>query len=92
MFNIGTADYDLLGSRTTNGSNFQTVTWDSTFLAANAAPGDYRLHLIDTKNGGFGHVGLGSATLTTVVAIPEPGSMALIGLTSGGLLLRRRRR
>ncbi|MGJ8656035.1 MAG: PEP-CTERM sorting domain-containing protein [Akkermansiaceae bacterium] len=88
--------YLLDQGRTANGNsgNPQTFGWTSGDLAT-ATAGDlatetYTLHLIDYKHGGWGHVGLESASLTDVIPVPEP-SASMLGLLGMVAFLRRKR-
>ncbi len=94
-------EYLTWSSRSGNGQSgfgspptWETLTLDSVTLAA-AISGDpqgtlYTLDLIDAAHGDWGWVSMDSATF---VAVPEPGSMTLLGFaTLGiGLALRQRR-
>ncbi len=86
--------YLLNRSKTANSGN-ESLSFSaldiSTATAGDLATEQYTLQLIDYKQGNWGHVGLRTATLNDVEAVPEPASLALLLLGTGGLAMRRRR-
>ena len=92
LHRVSDGAYLLSEGKDSNNSTIDYV-WDTptlnTATSGDAPAETYTLQLIDYKNGGWGHIGLQSATLTTVV-IPEPSTFALIGLGALALLWRRR--
>lgn len=86
--------YLLSQSKAANNSTEAFSFDNATILAAtigDAADTQYALQLIDYKESNWGHVGLKTATLTDVTAVPEP-SAVLLAAPAFLLMLRLRRR
>ena len=82
-------DADALG--------FQSVGRSTTFAGLSLADGDYLYLAFDSDDvsgaGSRDELGIDNISFTAnVAAVPEPGTLALIGLAAGGFAVRRRRR
>jgi len=85
-----TGNFVLSATRSSNGGPGEALSFSNTQLMTLNLSSTYALQLIDYKQGGWGHVGLASATLTNVTPIPEPTTPVLFALAGSFLLFRRR--
>ena len=72
----------------TNPNPFATYTIDITSIVG--AGGNFQLRFAESDNQGFFHQGVDNVSLTADSVIPEPSSIALVGLALWGLRFGRR--
>ena len=92
-----TGNRTILGSQILSGtstlnSTYESVSQDSVYTATTADVGRALFVSFDGVDGGG--TGLGFARLDnfTLTAVPEPGSLMLLGIAGCGMVLRRRKR
>lgn len=82
-----------LGNDGVNPSGYYDAeTWVSSSDGWSAAVSDWRLVLSEDGSGNQDTGFVGKVTIGYTSAIPEPGSIALLGLAASGLLSRRKRK
>ena len=72
----------------TNPNPFATYTIDITSIVG--AGGNFQLRFAESDNQGFFHQGVDNVSLTADAAVPEPATLALVGLALFGLRFGRR--
>ena len=72
----------------TNPNPFTTYTIDITSIVG--AGGNFQLRFAESDNQGFFHQGVDNVSLTADAAVPEPATLALVGLALFGLRFGRR--